>query len=84
MVNGLSKTDKLHLFDDRNLKALAKLYHWAGPKRQKDLKEKKNKKRDLEEFDEEVRDESFNTVDHLSFFFRWMKKRMKIEMKFVV
>lgn len=40
MLPGMSKTDKLHLFDDRNLKSLLRLYNWSGEQRQKDVKKK--------------------------------------------
>ncbi|CAF3991334.1 unnamed protein product [Rotaria magnacalcarata] len=45
MVPGVTKTDKLHLFDDRNLKSLVRLYNWNGQQKQKDIiKTKKNNK----------------------------------------
>ena len=45
MVPGVTKTDKLHLFDDRNLRSLVRLYNWNGQQTQKDIiKTKKNKK----------------------------------------
>ena len=40
MVHGVNKTDKLHLFDDRNLKSLIRLYNWSGEKKQKEMKRK--------------------------------------------
>lgn len=55
MLPGMSKTDKLHLFDDRNLKSLLRLYNWSGEQRQKDIKKKQI---ELMEVDENVgRDE---------------------------
>jgi hypothetical protein len=48
MVPGVSKTDKLHLFDDRNLRSLLRVYNWTGQQRQKDLV-KSNKSVDIEE-----------------------------------
>lgn len=57
MLSGITKTDKLHLFDDRNLKSLIRLYNWTGEKRQKDkikTKKKKTKLEDELDFDEEV------------------------------
>ncbi|CAF3637003.1 unnamed protein product [Rotaria socialis] len=45
MVPGVTKTDKLHLFDDRNLRSLVRLYNWNGQQKQKDIiKTKKNNK----------------------------------------
>lgn len=49
MVPGITKTDKLHLFDDRNLKSLIRLYNWTGQQRQKDVIKTKKKKNKLEE-----------------------------------
>ena len=49
MVSGVTKTDKLHLFDDRNLKSLIRLYHWTGQQKQKDIIKTKKKKEKLEE-----------------------------------
>ncbi len=37
MLSGITKTDKLHLFDDRNLKSLIRLYNWSGQQKQKDI-----------------------------------------------
>ena len=37
MVPGVTKTDKLHLFDDRNLRSLVRLYNWNGQQTQKDI-----------------------------------------------
>lgn len=57
MVSGVTKTDKLHLFDDRNLKSLIRLYNWTGQQKQKDVIRTKKKKEKLEEAleDEEVK-----------------------------
>lgn len=49
MLPGITKTDKLHLFDDRNLKSLLRLYNWSGQQRQKDVNNKKKKNIDFEE-----------------------------------
>ncbi|CAF0988647.1 unnamed protein product [Adineta ricciae] len=49
MVPGVTKTDKIHLFDDRNLKSLIRLYNWTGQQRQKDLVKTKKKKNQPEE-----------------------------------
>ncbi|CAF1119322.1 unnamed protein product [Didymodactylos carnosus] len=44
MVPSVTKTDKMHLFDEKNLKSLLKLYHWKGERRHKDVeKEKKHR-----------------------------------------
>lgn len=48
MLPGINKTDKLHLFDDRSLRSLLRLYKWSGQQRQKDFVRTK-KKIDLEE-----------------------------------
>jgi hypothetical protein len=58
MLPGITKTDKLHLFDDRNLKSLIRLYNWTGQQRQKDVIKIKNKKNKIEEaldFEESVK-----------------------------
>jgi len=57
MVSGVTKTDKLHLFDDRNLKSLIRLYNWTGQQKQKEVIRTKKKKEKLEEAleDEEVK-----------------------------
>lgn len=59
MLSGITKTDKLHLFDDRNLRSLIRLYKWTGQQRQKDMVKTNKKKTKLEEslddVDEEVK-----------------------------
>jgi hypothetical protein len=59
MLSGITKTDKIHLFNDRNLRSIIRLYNWSGQQRQKDvIKTKKKKKNQLEEsldFEEEVK-----------------------------
>ncbi len=59
MLSGITKTDKIHLFNDRNLRSIIRLYNWTGQQRQKDvIKTKKKKKNQLEEsldFEEEVK-----------------------------
>jgi hypothetical protein len=49
MLSGITKTDKMHLFDDQNLKSLIRLYKWTGQQRQKDVIKTKKKKTKLEE-----------------------------------
>ena len=49
MVPGVTKTDKIHLFDDRNLKSLLRLYNWTGQQRQKDFVRTRKKKNQAEE-----------------------------------
>jgi hypothetical protein len=49
MVSGVSKTDKIHLFDDRNLKSLIRLYNWTGQQRRKDMKKLTRKKNLIEQ-----------------------------------
>jgi hypothetical protein len=49
MTSGITKTDKLHLFDDRNLKSLIRLYNWNGQQRQKDVIKTNKKQNKLEE-----------------------------------
>lgn len=49
MLPGMNKTDKLHLFDDRNVKSLLRLYNWSGQQRQKDIIRTKKKEIELEE-----------------------------------
>jgi len=50
MLSGITKTDKIHLFNDRNLRSIIRLYNWSGQQRQKDvIKTKKKKKNQLEE-----------------------------------
>jgi hypothetical protein len=49
MTSGITKTDKLHLFDDRNLKSLIRLYNWNGQQRQKDAIKTNKKQNKLEE-----------------------------------
>lgn len=58
MVPGVTKTDKIHLFDDRNLRSLVRLYNWNGQQKQKDLIKTK-KKRKFEE--------SVNDLDEVNF-----------------
>ncbi|CAF5178042.1 unnamed protein product, partial [Rotaria sp. Silwood1] len=61
MVTGITKTDKIHLFDDRNLKSLIRLYNWTGQQKQKDIIKikKKNKFNESLDFEEmEVEDNS--------------------------
>ncbi|CAF1172950.1 unnamed protein product [Rotaria sordida] len=61
MVPGVTKTDKIHLFDDRNLKSLIRLYNWTGQQKQKDIikTKKKNKFDESLDFDEmEVKESS--------------------------
>ena len=40
MVPNVTKTDKIHLFDYRNLKSLIRLYNWTGQQKQKAKKKK--------------------------------------------
>jgi hypothetical protein len=54
MLSGITKTDKLHLFDDRNLRSLIRLYNWSGQQKQKDIIRTNKKKNQLEEEVEEV------------------------------
>lgn len=49
MVNGVNKTDKIHLFDDRNLKSLIRLYNWTGQQGQREMRKTKTKKVEEEE-----------------------------------
>jgi len=49
MVPGVTKTDKIHLFGDRNLRSFIRLYNWNGQQRQKDIIKTKKKKTQLEE-----------------------------------
>ncbi|CAF4032087.1 unnamed protein product, partial [Adineta steineri] len=69
MVPGVTKTDKIHLFDDRNLKSLIRLYNWTGQQKQKDLVRTKKKKEKLEESleleDEEMEVEDNNDRDEV-------------------
>jgi fido (protein-threonine AMPylation protein) len=55
MLTGITKTEKIHLFDDRNLKSLIRVYNWTGQQRQKDIKKKKTKMEESVDF-EEVKD----------------------------
>ncbi|UJR08114.1 hypothetical protein I4U23_012391 [Adineta vaga] len=48
MIPGVTKTDKIHLFDDRNLKSLIRLYNWTGQQRQKDFVKTKKQKNQVE------------------------------------
>ena len=60
MLSGITKTDKLHLFDDRNLRSLVRLYNWSGEQKQKDIVRTKKKKNELE--DEEEEEEEVNSL----------------------
>ena len=55
MLSGMTKTDKLHLFADRNLKSLTRLYNWSGQQKQKDIVRTKKKKNESDDDDEEVK-----------------------------
>ena len=52
MIPNITKTDKIHLFDDRNLKSLIRLYNWTGHQQKQQTKNNKNNIEESFEFDD--------------------------------
>ncbi len=81
MLTGITKTEKIHLFDDRNLKSLIRVYNWTGQQRQKDIKKKKTKMEESVDF-EEVKDRFHSFFKKNNILFRWKWKIILIGRKF--